>query len=202
MQWRVPMLLAVWLLIIGCAQAIVPTLPTTPAQAPTATPSPGLTPTLPTAQTPTATPPSRATELGGSTATPTSSPQALQAQVLFKGVAFEVELAVTPEERSQGLMHRQSLGEKQGMLFIYQRDNSPGFWMKNMFIPLDIFWIDAKGTVVGVAANVPPHQGNDPPPVYRPPSPIRYVLELNAGTAKRYGIKPDSKATLIGLPPA
>ena len=133
-------------------------------------------------------------------ATPT--PMSAAPQVILEGVTFAVELAVTPEERALGLMGRSSLGRNQGMLFVYEGDSTPGFWMRGMLIPLDMVWLDAEGVVAGVTANVSPPPEESQPPLYYPPRPIRYVLEISAGMAEEMGIGPESRATFLGIPQA
>ena len=115
-------------------------------------------------------------------------------------MTFTVELAVTPAERALGLMSRDSLERDSGMLFIYQADATPGFWMRGMLFPLDIVWIDSDGIVAGVLADLPPAQGESSPLLHYPPRPIRYVLEINAGMAKELGIRAGSRTTLLGIP--
>ena len=132
------------------------------------------------------------------TATFTPVPLTL-ARVTLEGVTFAVELAVTPQERADGLSGWLGLEPDEGMLFIYAGDSTPGFWMRGMLFPLDIVWIDTEGVVAGVAADLPPASGSQPPPYY-PPRPIRYVLEINAGLAGELGIGIGSRATLEGIP--
>ena len=92
------------------------------------------------------------------------------------------------------------MGNDEGMLFIFPSDASPGFWMQGMLIPLDLVWIDGRLNVVGVTANVPPHAGPGSPPLYHPPQPVRYVLEVSAGIADELGIGPGSLVELVGIP--
>ena len=120
--------------------------------------------------------------------------------MVLEGIAFSVELAVTSQEKAQGLMGRASLERERGMLFIYQADATPSFWMRGMLIPLDIVWIDAEGVVVGITANVPPVQEGIQASLYYPPRPIRYVLEINAGMAREMGIGLGSGVTFFGIP--
>lgn len=133
-------------------------------------------------------------------ATPTATPTPSSPQVVLNGVAFAVELAVTPQERARGLSGRESLGRKSGMLFIFEGDTVPAFWMRGMLIPLDIVWLDATGEVAGVAANLSPAGEGGQPPLYYPPRPIRYVLEINAGLAQELGIAQGSKVVFQGIP--
>jgi len=101
----------------------------------------------------------------------------------------KLELAVTQQEVADGLMYRPSLPEDRGMLFIFDADRYPSFWMKNTLISLDLVFLDAAGSVVDVVANVPPCAA-DPCPTYSPRSPARAVLEVAAGTASAHGIEP------------
>ena len=116
---------------------------------------------------------------------------------MFEGAAFDVELAVTSEQKSRGLMGREYLGDREGMLFIFKSEGRYGFWMGGMVIPLDILWIDADGIVAGIAANAPPvPQGTDGES-YVPPRPILYVLEINAGLAEQVEIRAGSQARFV-----
>ena len=108
-----------------------------------------------------------------------------------------MDLAVTPNQRATGLMGREHLGDTEGMLFIFEVEGLPRFWMKGMKIPLDMVWIDADGIVAGVTANAPPAPEGTSPEVYSPPRPILYVLEINAGLAELVGIRVGSQARLV-----
>lgn len=99
-------------------------------------------------------------------------------------VEFDVELALTPSDRATGLMHRQSMPEKQGMLFRFDRTRLVVMWMKNTPLPLDMIFIDENGVVAGVARDTEPFSET----VIPSPGRVRYVLELNAGAALRHGI--------------
>ena len=119
-------------------------------------------------------------------------------RVVFEGASFLVELAVTPEQRARGLMGREHLGDEEGMLFIFQTEGLPSFWMKGMEISLDMVWIDADGVVAGVTANVPPAPEGTVPELYSPPGPILFVLEINAGEADSAGIEPGDPVVFTG----
>ena len=97
-----------------------------------------------------------------------------------------VELAITPMERTRGLMYRTHLAEGSGMLFI---ENGPpkvqSFWMHNTCISLDMMFIDDSGFIAGILENVPPM--NDNPRSI--PCPVRYVLEVPGGWSRKMGIK-------------
>ena len=105
------------------------------------------------------------------------------------GARIRLELAVTDEERADGLMFRDSLAADHGMLFLFEADGRVPFWMKNTFIPLDMIWLSAAGEVVDVHANVQPCR-SDPCPNYEPARPGRAVLEVNAGFANAHGVRP------------
>ena len=103
---------------------------------------------------------------------------------------FTVELATTPADMARGLMNRRSMGANEGMLFDYRRE-MPGisFWMKNTFIPLDMLFIKADGTILNIHERAIPQNET---PIFAA-GPVRLVLELNGGTASRLGIKPGDR---------
>lgn len=108
-------------------------------------------------------------------------------QIISAGVQraeLTVELATTPDDLARGLQHRTSLGPDQGMLFIFNQNTTANFWMKDTLIPLDIIFINQDGRVVKMHEHAKPL---DETPI---PSgtPIRAVLELNAGSVKRFGL--------------
>ena len=98
---------------------------------------------------------------------------------------FNVELASTPEQMTQGLMFRQSLAPDAGMLFDFKAPSPVSMWMKNTFIPLDMLFIDAQGRILNIAQRTVP--GSLEP--INAAGPARAVLELNGGTAARLGIR-------------
>lgn len=120
------------------------------------------------------------------TASSTPSPAAVGGPrvVLPSGAIYRIELARTPEEQQRGLMFRESLPERSGMLFLFDDDSPHRFWMKNTMIPLDMIWMDGTGKVVFVSANTPPCQA-DPCPSYGPDAPIASVLEIAGGMAAK-----------------
>ena len=100
------------------------------------------------------------------------------------GEAFDVELAVTPEQRRQGLMFREQLGEREGMLFVFDEEQTVSFWMRDTPLPLSIAFIDARGVIVHVADMVPYSEAPVPSRY-----PVRYALEVNKGALERAGIE-------------
>ena len=103
------------------------------------------------------------------------------------GAVYVIELALTPEQQEQGLMFRESLPEKTGMLYVFPETAPHHFWMKNTMIPLDMIWMDAAGTVLFVSADTPPCKA-DPCATYGPGFPAKSVLELAGGMAVKEGV--------------
>jgi uncharacterized membrane protein (UPF0127 family) len=97
---------------------------------------------------------------------------------------FEVELAVTPEQRSQGLMFRRELPAGRGMLFDFEGEGPVSMWMRNTYVSLDMIFIRADGRIAHIAQNTVPLSEV----TISPGVPVKAVLEVVAGTAKRLGI--------------
>ncbi len=102
---------------------------------------------------------------------------------------FNIELADSERERSRGLMFRESLPQGDGMLFVYERPQRAGFWMKNTLISLDMIFADRQGTVIHVHEKAVP---GDLTPIYGGDN-VFAVLEINGGLARRYGIATGSQ---------
>ncbi len=102
---------------------------------------------------------------------------------------FTVEVADTPQGRSRGLMHREALPRRAGMLFIYDQAQPVSFWMKNTLIPLDMIFADATGTVRRVHHMARPHDETAIPGG----GPVKAVLEINGGLARDMGIGPGTQ---------
>lgn len=103
--------------------------------------------------------------------------------------AFHVEVMRTPDQRARGLMHRNYLPPDRGMLFDFGRSEPVAMWMQNTYIPLDMLFIRADGTVARIAENTEPLSTRTIPSG----EPVLSVLEVNGGTAARLGIKPGDK---------
>lgn len=97
--------------------------------------------------------------------------------------SFTVEVADEPAERTAGLMFRQSMPDDRGMLFVFEETRQLGFWMKNTPMPLDLLFIGPDGRVKEIVPGEPYSEA-----AISPGEPVRYVLELKAGTAARLGI--------------
>jgi len=118
---------------------------------------------------------------------------------LPSGAVYRLELALTPEDQAQGLMFRENLPEKTGMLFVFAESARHHFWMKNTMIPLDMIWMDEAGRVVFVSANTPPCTA-DPCPTYGPSAPARRVLEIAGGKAAKEGVNVGDVLKLMDAP--
>lgn len=108
-------------------------------------------------------------------------------KVCYEDNCFDVELAITPEEKMTGLMFREHLDKDKGMLFIYDEECLNSFWMKNTLIPLDMIFIDKDNIVVNISKDVKPCK-KDPCERISPKEESAYVLELNAGTSEKIGL--------------
>lgn len=98
---------------------------------------------------------------------------------------FHVEVAISPQQRIRGLQHRTSLADDAGMLFLFAPPERVAMWMKDTLIALDIIFVAADGRVVGIHENAEPLSLA---PI-RSPEAVRAVLEVNAGTARRLGLR-------------
>jgi uncharacterized membrane protein (UPF0127 family) len=108
------------------------------------------------------------------------------------------ELATTEAERERGLMKRTSLGELDGMLFVFEAPGLHAFWMKDTLIPLDMLWLDASGKVVSVAESVPPCKTTDCP-TYPPRAAASFVLEVNGGFARKHNVRVGDTLSVTGI---
>ena len=118
------------------------------------------------------------------------------------GFKVEVELALTREEQSKGLMFRTELKQDRGMLFVFEETADRSFWMKNTFVELDIVFMDKELAVKKVFHRVTPSAaGQRDSEVSVVSAPARYVLELAGGAARKHGLKPGARLK-INFPPS
>lgn len=99
------------------------------------------------------------------------------AEVIIKGNRLWAEVVDTPEKQAQGLMFRPVLAPDSGMLFVFERDDTLRFWMKNTYIPLAIAFIDANRVITDILEMIP----LDTQTIYASSKPVRYALEVNSG---------------------
>ncbi len=97
--------------------------------------------------------------------------------------SFSIEVADTEAEREAGLMFREDMAGDHGMLFVFEAERDVNFWMKNTPMPLDLIFVGQDGRVRAVKQGEPQSEA-----IISPGEPVRFVLELKAGTAVRDGI--------------
>lgn len=126
-----------------------------------------------------------AVAVAGAAAAQECAPDRIDLRAAGDGTAhrFSVEIADDDQERALGLMNRRELPADAGMLFVFPAPGPRTFWMKNTHIPLDLLFADETGTIRAVGRGKPlslrPIFGGEA---------IQYVLEINAGTARRLGV--------------
>lgn len=109
---------------------------------------------------------------------------------------FNVYIADSIGKKTLGLMHRQKLEKDEGMLFLFGREGKYDIWMPNMKFSIDIVWLDNEEKVLKIVEKAEPCDSIFACPAYVSPTNARYVLEFNAGTVKREGIKQGGNFTL------
>ncbi len=105
---------------------------------------------------------------------------------------FDIYLAVTTSQQRRGLMFVRDLPPRRGMLFVYDKPGLLSMWMKNTFISLDMLFVREDGTVASIETNTEPQSLRS----ISAKEPVRYVLELGAGTTQALGIEPGSRLLL------
>lgn len=95
-----------------------------------------------------------------------------------------VEVASSEEQRNVGLMFRTVMPENEGMLFVFDRDDSYAFWMRNTELPLSIAFIERSGRIADIQDMIPHDETNR----HAPPVPVRYALEMNQGWFERHRV--------------
>ena len=109
-------------------------------------------------------------------------------------IVIMAEVARTPSQREQGLMHRKDLKDGNGMIFVFERDEMLSFWMKNTLVPLSIAYIAHDGRILEIHDMRP----GDLNPV-RSSRSARYALEVPQGWFDRVGIRPGDRLDVSGL---
>lgn len=110
---------------------------------------------------------------------------------------FTVEVAKTDEQRAYGLMFKRAMPANEGMLLLYDRPQPIFIWMRNTYIPLDLVYIAADGTVESIYYGAKPHDETSRPSK----GDAIAVLEVNAGVARLIGVKPGDRVESPALPP-
>lgn len=116
-------------------------------------------------------------------------PKDSRSKILMEGRSFRVEIADTDFLRAKGLSGHKPLSDYEGMLFMFDRPDTYGFWMKDMTFPIDIIWIDENWKIVHIENSVSP---NTYPQSFYPDFPAKYVLEVKAGVSQYLHVLIDS----------
>ena len=106
---------------------------------------------------------------------------------------FLVEIARTPEELSRGLSYKESLPQRQGLLFAFPNVQVQSMWMPFMNFHLDIVWLDSNKQIVHINEDVAPCNGIHNCTSYSSNVPVLYAIELNAFDAQRIGLTVNMK---------
>jgi uncharacterized membrane protein (UPF0127 family) len=108
-------------------------------------------------------------------------------RIEFRGVVLNVELAKTSEDQQRGLGYRDSMAPDHGMLFVFNSEDTWGFWMSGMRFPLDIIWFDSQRHAVYIEQGLVPCTPQSCP-IYTPTVKAMYVLEVNAGFVQAHDV--------------
>lgn len=117
---------------------------------------------------------------------------------LPSGFIIKTNVADTPELRNKGLSGRNSLGENESMLFVFDSEGYYDFWMPDMNFALDMIWMDKDYTIVDITEDAKPMPGTplEELPKYRSSEPAQYVLEVNSGFSSEHNLQVGDKLKL------
>lgn len=124
------------------------------------------------------------------------------AQILKEGsrdtlVSLDIEFAISEAEQRMGLMYRRNMGEKQGMLFIFEAEDLRFFWMRNTYLSLDILYLNKDLEIITIHEQVIPLYDGRIPSF----KPAQYVLEVNGGFCQTYQINKGDRVQYQSLAP-
>lgn len=126
--------------------------------------------------------------LSGCSKNPYDTPYVFELQSGKQETVY-LEVADTPEKFEKGLMYREKMPENAGMLFQLEYPRVLVMWMKNTIMPLDMIFFGEDGKIVKIVENTTPYSLDH----IHPGQPVMGVVELNAGSAQRLGIKVGDK---------
>ena len=110
---------------------------------------------------------------------------------------IEAEVAMNPELRAMGLMHRREMGQNRGMLFVFTSERRHCMWMRNTFLPLSVAFLDREGKIINVEDMKPQTENN-----HCAGADARYALEMNLGWFKQRGFSQGARVAGIERAPA
>ncbi|MFM9997298.1 MAG: DUF192 domain-containing protein [Burkholderiaceae bacterium] len=133
--------------------------------------------------------------LAGSLAQAQDAPQLGLPRLTLQAGMYQIDaqVAITPEQRQIGLMHRAEMPQHEGMLFVFEQPSQQCFWMKNTLLPLSAAFVADDGTIVNMADMQPQTTES-----HCSARPVRFVLEMNQGWFAKKAIKAGTK--LAGTP--
>lgn len=146
--------------------------------------------------------PGNKTSVPSSSTKPASTEFVKHGELTFLGtdrqpvVTIEIEIADDDASREQGLMYRTSMGENEGMFFVFFEDGFKSFWMKNTVMPLDIMFVNANNEITTIHRNTTPFSEEE----YPSSGPARYVVEVRGGFADRHNIRVGSMIRWVRVP--
>lgn len=114
------------------------------------------------------------------------TPEYAKTTVIINNTAFVSDIADIEALRTLGLSGRETLGKNEAMLFVFDDEAPRSFWMKDMYFPLDIVWINSEKRIVDISKDLQPESY---PETFSPSSPAQYVLEIRAGLSDEKGFK-------------
>lgn len=121
-------------------------------------------------------------------ANPTASADKMKAKLIIqsgeKRHNFSIEIADDDATRAKGLMYRTKIAPDHGMLFDFEKTEQVYMWMKNTYLSLDMLFVSADGTIRHIVKNTTPLSLS----IISSGGPVRYVLEVKAGTADRLAL--------------
>jgi uncharacterized membrane protein (UPF0127 family) len=131
--------------------------------------------------------------------------KSLTATIPIGNEIFYVEIVNTNQTRAQGLMHRTEIPKDGGMLFVFPDSILRSFWMKNCLIPMDLIFLDSRGTITATHEMPIEDPQNEAESEweydnrlshYWSNSPARFAIELQSGSIKRLGLKVNERIAL------
>jgi len=137
------------------------------------------------------------TACGGSDAAKTAAPKTVDDRFAIQlgGHTVQMQVAAQPDELEKGLMFRETMGADEGMLFVFDRPQPMGFWMRNCTLPLDIGYFDASGELKEIYPMYP----HDERPVSSHSRTLQFCLEMNQGWFRQTGVKPGARLDLTAV---
>jgi uncharacterized membrane protein (UPF0127 family) len=106
---------------------------------------------------------------------------------------IDIQIADNEYDRELGLMFRKHMQENRGMLFIFPQEGIQSFWMHNTYIPLDMIFVNAQDKIVTIQ-NADKTLSDQ---TYSSIKPAQFVIEVNLGFAKKYGLKVGDKISWV-----